>query len=86
MLNLKVWTCSLGLTGLVSFLLCVLWGLLTPETVHMHVLLEAVLPGFVWLTAGSFFLGLIESALWGAYGALVFVPIHNFFHRKWIPS
>ncbi len=49
----------------------------------MHPFLEAVLPGFEWISIGSFFIGLIESFLWGAYAALVFVPLHNYFFRKW---
>lgn len=83
MFNLKVWLWSLGLASAVSFVLCVLWGLVTPESLHMHEFLETVLPGFEWLTVGSFFLGLIESFLWGAYLALVFVPLHNYFFGKW---
>ena len=83
MFNLKVWLWSLGLASAVSFVLCVAWGLVTPESLHMHEFLEAVLPGFTWLSAGAFFIGLIESFLWGAYAALVFVPLHNYFHRKW---
>jgi 2TM family of unknown function (DUF5676) len=83
MFNLKVWLWSLGLASTVSFALCVLWGLVTPESLHMHELLENVLPGFEWLSVGSFFVGLIGSFLWGAYAALVFVPLHNYFFRKW---
>lgn len=83
MLNLKVWLWSLGLASAVSFVLCVLWGLVTPESLHMHPFLETVLPGFKWLSVGSFFIGLIESFLWGAYAALAFVPLHNYFLRKW---
>ncbi|MBT8247942.1 MAG: hypothetical protein KJN73_08990 [Acidimicrobiia bacterium] len=83
MFNLKVWLWSLGLASAVSFVLCVLWGLVTPESLHMHPFLEAVLPGFKWISIGSFFIGLIESFLWGAYAALVFVPLHNHLLRKW---
>ena len=83
MFNLKVWLWSLGLASAVSFVLCVLWGLVTPESLHMHPFLETVLPGFKWLSVGSFFIGLIESFFWGAYAALVFVPLHNYFFRKW---
>jgi hypothetical protein len=32
---------------------------------------------------GGFFLGLIESFLWGAYVGLVFVPIYNVLYRRW---
>lgn len=82
MFSLKVWIWSLGLASAISFVLCVLWGLVAPESLHMHPFLEMILPGFVWLSVGSFVLGLVESFLWGAYAALVFVPLHNYFHRK----
>lgn len=82
MLNMKLWTWSLGIFTAVSFVLCVIWGLVTPEVVHMHGFLEAVLPAFKWLTWSGFFLGLIESFLWGVYAGLVFVPIHNFLYRR----
>lgn len=83
MFYLKVWLWSLGLASAISFVLCVVWGLVTPESLHMHEFLEAVLPGFEWISIGSFFIGLIESFLWGAYAALIFVPLHNYFLRKW---
>ena len=83
MFNIKVWTWSLGSWGAVSFLVCVLWGLVTPEALHMHEFLELLLPGFQWLTLESFVVGLVESFLFGAYAALVFVPLHNFFFRRW---
>lgn len=84
MFDLKVWLWSLGSASALSFVLCVLWGLVTPESLHMHRFLEIVLPGFEWLSVGGFLLGLIESFLWGAYAGVVFVPLHNFFHRKWV--
>lgn len=83
MLRLKVWTWSLATTSAVSFVVCVVWGLVTPEALHMHRFLESVLPGFQWLSPTSFLVGLVESFLYGAYLGLVFVPIHNFFQRRW---
>ena len=83
MLNLKVWTWSLACWTTVSYLLCAVWGLVTPEALHMGRFLETVLPGFRWLTVGGFFIGLIESFLYGAYAGLLFVPVHNFFWRRW---
>lgn len=44
MLNIKIVTWSPGLFTAVSFLLCVLYGLVTPESIHMHRFLESVLP------------------------------------------
>ncbi len=32
----------------------------------------------------GFFVGLIQSFLYGASAGLVFVPIHNFLHRRWV--
>lgn len=73
---------SLGLFFGVSFVVCVLWDLLVPETFRMAGLLEAVLPGFVWLTPASFVLGLVEALLYGAYVAVVFVPLFNYFEGR----
>ncbi len=83
MLNLKVVSGSLGLTAVVSFVVCVAWGLIMPESLHMHGFLELFLPAFTWISWSSFFLGLIESLLFGIYAGVVFVPIHNFLHRRW---
>ncbi len=83
MLNLKVVTWSLGIFTTVSFLLCVLYGLIMPSSLHSSSALEAVFPGFHWLTPGGFCLGLLESFFYGGYAGLVFVPIYNFFWRRW---
>jgi hypothetical protein len=83
MLNSKVVCWSLGIFGAVSFVLCVLYGLIVPPSLHMSHALEAVLPAFKWLTFGGFVLGLIESFLYGAYAGLVYVPIHNALTRRW---
>lgn len=82
MLDIRTVTWALGTFTAVSFLLCVVYGLVTPASIHMHQFLELVLPAFRWLTVGSFFLGLAESFLWGVYGGLVFTPIYNAFHRR----
>lgn len=83
MLNIKLIAWSLGLFGVVSFVLCVIYGLIAPEALHMYTFLETVLPGFRWLTVGGFFLGLLESFLWGVYVGLVFGWIHNALARRW---
>ena len=83
MLNIKVVSWSLGILTAISFVLCVIYGVLGPPSLHMAPFLEAVLPAFTWLTVGGFFLGLIESFLYGVYAGLVFVPIHNFLTRRW---
>jgi len=83
MLNIKIVTLSLGLFTAISFLLCILYGLLSPASIHMSNFLETVLPGFKWLTLWGFLLGLIESFLYGVYAGIVYVPIYNFLYKKW---
>ena len=82
-LNIRVLTWSLATFTTFTYLVCVAYGLIVPETLHMVQFLEIVLPGFKWLTVGSFFIGLVESFLYGVYAGLVFTPIYNFYHRKW---
>ncbi|MBI5099817.1 MAG: hypothetical protein HZB30_11325 [Nitrospirae bacterium] len=83
-LNIRVVSWSLGIFLAVSFILCVLYGFVVPQKLHgMSVFLEAVLPAFKWITFGRFILGLAESFLYGVYIGVVFVPIYNFFYRRW---
>ena len=74
MLNIKVVSWALATMTLISFLVCVSYGLATPESLHMHVFLEQVLPGFKWLTLPGFLIGLVESFLYGVYGGMVYGP------------
>jgi hypothetical protein len=83
MLNLRLTTWAAALFTTLSFLLCVVFGLVTPESVHMHRFLEMVLPAFKWISAGSFLLGLAESFLWGAYLGGGFALIYNGLYRRW---
>ncbi|MEQ1854920.1 MAG: DUF5676 family membrane protein [Longimicrobiales bacterium] len=83
MLNIKVVTWSLGLFAAISFVLCVIYGAIVPASLHMAPFLEMVLPAFTWLTFSGFWLGLLESFLYGAYAGLVFVPIYNVLVRRW---
>jgi hypothetical protein len=82
MLNTKLVAWALALFGAVSFLVCVAYGLVTPQSLHMHAFLEQLLPAFEWLTWWGFLLGLVESFLYGAYAGLVFCPIYNFLERR----
>lgn len=82
-LNIRVVTWSLATFTSLSFVVCVVYGLIVPESLHMVEFLEITLPGFKWLSIGSFFIGLIESFLYGVYAGLVYTPIFNFYHKKW---
>lgn len=83
MLNLRLTTWATAAFTTLSFLLCVAFGLVTPETVHMHQFLEIVLPAFQWISVTSFLLGAVESFLWGAYLGGGFVLVYNALHRRW---
>lgn len=73
---------SLSLFLAVTFTLCVLFDLWFP-TLAMHPVWGPLLPGFTWISWPSFFLGLVESAAYGWYVALVFAPLFNFFAARW---
>ena len=82
MLNRKVVTQSLASFSAITFTLCVGYGLAVPSTFHAAWLLEAMLPGFKWLSIGSFALGLIETALYGAWAGFLYSTLYNFFVRR----
>ncbi len=82
-LNVRVVSWSMGIFLAVSFIICVVYGLIVPERLHgMSVFLESMLPAFKWLSFGGFMLGLIESFLYGVYIGIVFVPIYNFINKR----
>jgi len=83
MLNTKLVTWALGIWAGITFVLCVVYGLITPQNLGMQGLLEQMLPAFRWLTWWGFLLGLVESFLYGAYAGLVFCPIYNWLSRRW---
>ena len=64
----------------ITYLICVSYDLVFDQ--RMYETWLKLLPGFTWLTWQSFFLGLIESFLYGIYFGLVFTPLYNFFHGK----
>ena len=82
MLNWKIVTESLASFAAISFVLCVGYGLLVPAAFHPSWLLEAILPGFKWLSLGSFVLGLIEAALYGAWAGVLYSALYNYFARR----
>jgi hypothetical protein len=73
---------SWGLFGAATFIACVVYGLVVPAAFHPSWLLEQVLPGFRWLTLGSFLLGTGETLVYGAYAGFVFTLIHNAVLRR----
>jgi Sec-independent protein secretion pathway component TatC len=60
----------------ITFALCVGFDLVFPAHA-MYQSWQNLLPGFHWISWGSFFLGLIESYGYGWYATLIWVPIYN---------
>jgi len=82
MLDWKVVTKSLASFAAISFSLCVGYGLVAPAAFHAAWLLEALLPGFKWLSVSSFVLGFIETALYGAWAGFLYSALYNYFARR----
>ncbi|WP_417490321.1 DUF5676 family membrane protein [Maricaulis sp.] len=66
---------------LVTYLLCIIFGLIAPGQFHMHEAWAPLLPGFEWLTPQGVLFGAIGSFLYGWYTAVLFVPLYRLFHR-----
>ena len=79
--NLRKRRMSLGLFLAITFVLCVLFDLWFPEMAMYETWLR-LLPGVIWFTWPSFFLGLAESFAYGWYVALIFAPLFNFFAAR----
>lgn len=72
---------SLGLFLAITFVICMIWGLIVPGAA-MYSVWRALLPGFTWISWQSFLLGLAESFAYGWYVALIFAPLFNFFSES----
>lgn len=72
---------ALGVLLAMSFVLCVIFGLLVPGAT-MYQLWLPLLPGVTWISWTSGLLGLLESFAYGWYIAVIFVPTLNFFSRS----
>jgi len=69
----------------ISFVVCVAGDLVMPAH-EMHSAWQRLLPGFVWLTWGSFLLGLVESYAYGWYFTLIWVPLYNVLSTRSRPA
>jgi hypothetical protein len=62
----------------ITFTMCVGFDLLFPARA-MYEAWQRLLPGFTWISWGSFGVGLLESYGYGWYAALIWVPFYNVF-------
>lgn len=74
------WTLSGFLV--LSYLICIGFGLLMPDGMRMWTAWAALLPGFEWLTPGGFLAGLAGAFGYGWYIALLAVPLYRYFARR----
>ncbi len=82
MINIKAATIGLGIFAAISYLVCIIFGSIVQENFHMKDILEIIIPGFQWLSAGSFFWGLLVSIFYGVYTGIIFSPIYNVLYKK----
>ena len=80
--SIKVWGWTLSIFMVLTYLICIGYGLVVPSSVHMHQVWAPLLPGFEWLTLQGFLAGAVGSFLYGWYGAVILVPLYNFFSRR----
>lgn len=73
---------SLSLLLVISYLLCVGFGMFAPEQMRMYEAWAPLLPGFEWLTWAGFGVGLMEAYLYGWYFAVLFVPLYRWFSKN----
>ncbi len=80
--SVKVWGWTFSTFLLVTYLLCIGFGLVAPDQMHMHRAWAPLLPGFEWLTLTGFLGGAVGSFLYGWYAAFLLVPLYNFFSQR----
>ncbi len=71
--------------GIITYTLCVISNLIFPQW-GMYRLWEIFLPGFSWISWGSYFIGLIGLIGYGIYIAAIFVPVYNYFGKGKYPE
>lgn len=74
------WTLAIFATVIFAF--DMLLGVLYPDWWMMQKIYEFLMPGFTFISWGTFFLGLFESFVGGFWLAVLFVPIYNYFARR----
>ncbi|OAO00859.1 hypothetical protein A8B75_16790 [Sphingomonadales bacterium EhC05] len=77
-----IWGWTLSLFLLVSYLICIGFGVLAPQWAHMHEAWAPWLPGFKWLTWPGFFAGAVGSFAYGWYIALFGIPLKRFIESR----
>lgn len=81
--QILIWGWTLGFFLLLSYHICIGFGLLAPQSMpHAYEAWAPLLPGFEWLTLQGFLAGALGSFLYGWRIALFVVPLHALIGRK----
>lgn len=80
------WGWILSLFLLISYLICIVFGLIAPNSMHMHEAWAPLLPGFEWLTLSGFLSGALGSFAYGWYIALLGVALKYLVDRRFRAS
>ena len=64
-----------------SFVICVIFDLIFPS-LAMYTVWQNLLPGFTWISWGSFVLGVIETIAYAWFITVLWVPVYNQLNRK----
>lgn len=68
--------CILG--GEVAYTACLLYGTtLTGKAAELHHAIFALLPGFTWISFGSWMIGAVSVAIWSGLGGAYIAWMHN---------
>jgi len=84
-LQFKPVAATLAIFGSVTYIVCIIFDFIFPQWA-MYRLWEILLPGFTWISWGSFFIGLADVIIYGLYIAAVFVPVYNYFQGTRMPE
>ena len=78
-LQLNVWAATLAASAGIVYLLCVIFQPIFPAwAMYTSDHWPAMFPGFSWTLVGVI-IGLVESIIYGAVAAVIFVPTYNYF-------
>lgn len=76
----KVLGSALGSTLALFYVACVAYDVMFSQ--EMFRVWAPLLPGFTWISWGSFTVGLLEVLVYGVIFGLLFAPFYNFFLVK----
>lgn len=84
-LRFKPVAAAVATLGTLTYILCIIFDFIFPPWA-MNEFWEILLPGFTWISWGSFFVGLAGIIAYSIYIAAVFVPVYNYFYGSDLPE